>query len=599
MAQLACFFRSCQPTRAGTDAPQILSAEIVVDSSVAEKKSRERLERIVRRHLEHMSDPWKIAQYVDDALQKDRFDEALLLTQKASKDVQVVVSWNHLINYQLGKDNIKGAVRLFNEMKKRGQLPNVQTFTIIFRGCARSNHPKLAIAEAMKHYNMLLSDSRLQPNSTHLNAVLNVCARACDLDSLFLAAESINESTRAPTAYTYTTIFNALRHHALSSVRDVSQEQQQRNVQKAIDRAKGIWTEVVDKWRRGRLVIDEELVCAMGRLLLLSRSRDEKRGILDLLQQSMNIPNLVASPDQHSDALADPDMHNIAAPGSSTPAPVLAPTATATGAAIYAVPGRNTLALVLTILASAKLTTCGIKYWNLMVSHYGIVPDTDNWLRFFGMLKVARASAHAASILDILPAALTHPLPYRIAMEACVRDNVNANAVANADRVLDAMLARLPVPDLQSLRLYLRVALVSHYQLREKAQAGNEAAAKRGYGTQIIAALDRLWEPYKHTHYHYFKASSSTSSSSSSSSAQAQAPGKGARDARGGAPLGETYNGKREVVALARLMFSAFNKVQNERMLPDDEIRKYRPRYAKINREIQAFFSDQRQMRLS
>ena len=106
-------------------------------------------------------------------------------------------------------------------MKKRGQLPNVQTFTVLFRGCARSQHPKLAVAEAVKHYNMLMADKRLQPNSIHLNAVLNVCARAGDLDSMFLIADTVNDSTRAPTAYTYTTILNALRHHAIGEIKDL------------------------------------------------------------------------------------------------------------------------------------------------------------------------------------------------------------------------------------------------------------------------------------------------------------------------------------------------------------------------------------------
>ncbi|KAK5988823.1 Pentatricopeptide repeat-containing protein [Cladobotryum mycophilum] len=552
-----------------TDAPQSLDAKFD-DSAMLERKNRERLERIVKKHLDLMEDPWHIAQYVEQTLKRDRFDEALLLTQKASNDAQVVVAWNHLINYQLNKDRLKPAIKLYNEMKKRGQLPNVQTFTIIFRGCARSNHPKLAVAEAIKHYNILLNDTRLQPNSIHLNAVLNVCARAGDLDSMFLMVDSINDSTRAPTAYTYTTIFNAMRHQAIQNSKDVSEEQQLANVQKIIDRAKSIWTEVIDKWTRGKLVIDEELVCAMGRLLLMSRNREEKRDILDLLQQTMNIPNLAKSPE--TDAYQDPDMQNIAISGVSSK------TVPATKA-VYAIPGRNSLALVLTILASAKLTTCGIKYWNLMVRHYGIVPDSDNWLRLFGMLKVARASAHAASILDILPDAYLGPKPFRIAMETCVRDNINQNAIVNANRVLDSMLNRLTtVPDLHTLRLYLRVALVSHYHMREMAQKGDEAAAKREYGMQITSALARLWDPYKTAHYHYFKVSK-----------------KEART-QGDSGLGELYNDKREVIALARHMFSAFNKVLNERMLPDEDLRELRPIGAKINREIQAFYANREEL---
>ncbi|KAL7786700.1 hypothetical protein V8C37DRAFT_391764 [Trichoderma ceciliae] len=542
-----------------TDAPRSLTLE-PVDSEVSKKRNQERLGRIVKKQLQHMDDPWHIAQYVEDCLAKDRFEEALLLTKLAGKDRQVVVAWNHLINHLLGKQQLRDAIKLYNDMKKRGQLPNVQTFTVIFRGCAQSQHPKLAVAEAVKHYNILLTDKRLQPNSIHLNAVLNVCARAGDLDSMFLIADTVNDSTRAPTSYTYTTIFNALRHQAPRDMDDIAPEQQDANVQKAVDRAKSIWVEVIDKWRRAQLVIDEELVCSMGRLLLLSPKREEKREVLDLLYQTMSIPNLAK--DTGTEAFQDAQMEKIAVTGAAKKMP--------SSRAVYAIPSRNTLALVLTTLASSKLTTCGIKYWNLLVRHYGIVPDNDNWLRMFGMLKVAKASAHASSILSLIPDAYIDAKHYGIAMETCVRDNINPNVVANSNRVLDSMLTRLPVPDLHTLRLYLRVALVSHFQFRERVEKGDPGGAKRDYGLQLTTALAHLWEPYKKTHYHFFKESPKDNDSKPAA----------------------LYNSQREVIALARLMFSTFNKVINEKLLPENDARELRSVGAKINREIQKFYSD-------
>ncbi|KAL7905906.1 hypothetical protein GGI35DRAFT_124837 [Trichoderma velutinum] len=549
------------PSTERTEAPRSLVLE-PVDSDVSKKKDFERLQRIVKKELQHMDDPWKIAQYVERALSNDRFDEALLLTKTAGKDRQVVVAWNHLIDYLLGKQQLKNAIKLFNDMKKRGQLPNAQTFTVIFRGCARSQHPKLAVAEAVKHYNILLSDKRLQPNSIHMNAVLNVCARAGDLDSMFLIADTANDSTRAPTPYTYTTILNALRHQALLVVDDITPEQQAANTQKAVDRAKTIWVEVIDKWRKAQLVIDEELVCSMGRVLLLAPNKEQKKEVLDLLYQTMSIPNLAK--DAGMDAFQDSEMEKIAVTG--------APKKVPSTRAVYAVPGRNTLALVLTTLASSKLTTCGIKYWNLLVRYYGVIPDNDNWLRMFGMLKVAKASGHASSILSLMPDEYIDAKHYRIAMETCVRDNINTNAIDNSNRVLESMLERLPVPDLHTLRLYLRVALVSHFQFRERLKEGDEKdveAAKRDYGLQITTALAHLWEPYKKVHYHFFKEKT-----------------KG-KDASSGA----LYNSQREVIALARHMFSAFNKVLNEKMLDESDEKDLRVVGAKINREIQKFYS--------
>lgn len=78
-------------------------------------------------------DPWHIAKYVEDALKRDAYDEALLLVQKASRKAQITVAWNHLIDYQIQRDRIKEAVKLLNDVsplvprliltREEGQLP--------------------------------------------------------------------------------------------------------------------------------------------------------------------------------------------------------------------------------------------------------------------------------------------------------------------------------------------------------------------------------------------------------------------------------------------------------------------------------------------
>lgn len=110
------------PSIERTDAPQNLVLE-PVDSDVSKKKDFERLQRIVKKELQHMDDPWKIAQYVERALASDRFDEALLLTKTAGKDRQVVVAWNHLINYLLGKQQLKNAIKLYNDVSTLESQP--------------------------------------------------------------------------------------------------------------------------------------------------------------------------------------------------------------------------------------------------------------------------------------------------------------------------------------------------------------------------------------------------------------------------------------------------------------------------------------------
>lgn len=100
-----------------TDAPRNLILE-PIDSEVSKKKNQERLERIVKKELTHMNtdDPWQIAQYVENALAGDRFEEALLLTKTAGKDRQIVVAWNHLIGYLLSKQRLREAIKLYNDV---------------------------------------------------------------------------------------------------------------------------------------------------------------------------------------------------------------------------------------------------------------------------------------------------------------------------------------------------------------------------------------------------------------------------------------------------------------------------------------------------
>jgi hypothetical protein len=252
-------------------------------------------------------------------------------------------------------------------MKKRAQFPNAMTYTTLFRGLAKSQHPKLAVAEAVKQYNNLLKDSRLEPNTTHLNAVLNVCNRAGDLDSMFSIIDTVNDSTRAATAYTYSIIINALRWNTHADLKDLTDEQKEFNIKNALKRAKAIWGEAMAKWRQGRLVIDEELVSSMCRLMLMSSDIADKKEILDIVEQTMNIPNLSRVQERSAVEARKTD-------------PSTGAVAKKDGNGVYATPGNNTLSLLLQVVLKTKQSSIGIKYWNFLVREYGIEPDRDCWV---------------------------------------------------------------------------------------------------------------------------------------------------------------------------------------------------------------------------
>ncbi|QPC78764.1 hypothetical protein HYE68_009516 [Fusarium pseudograminearum] len=543
------------PKQFNKDTPR--SLEDGVENSVSAEKEKLKMERAAKEEMKYLGDdPWKFSQYVRQALEKGRFEEAHYVVQTGSRKLQLVVPWTLLMDYMLQQQQLTKAIRIFNDMKKRAQFPNALTYTTLFRGLARSEHPKLAVAEAVKQYNNLLKDTRLEPNTTHLNAVLNVCNRAGDLDSMFSIVDTINDSTRAATAYTYSIIISALRWNVHKDIKDLTDEQKDFNIRNALQRAKVIWGEAMGKWRQGRLVIDEEFVSSMGRLLLMSSDIADKKEILDIVEQTMNVPNLSKLQERSAADARKTD-------------PKTGAVSKKDGSGVYATPGNNTLSMLLQVVLQTKQSSIGIKYWNFLVREFNMMPDRDCWMRLFSILKQARASAHATEILSIVPQDIIGPRIYRMAMETCIRDNINPNVIKNADRALDNMMQRIKTPDPQTMRLYLTAVQNTHYHLRSRAIDGDVAGAKRAYGIQVTKALDRLWVPYRKLHDHFFR------------------DAKAKTDQDGGI----LYNQQREVIALARIMYGSFNKVIQQEMLPEEDLQKIRPIGGRINREIQAFFA--------
>lgn len=79
-------------------------------------RSPGKLQWATKKELEWTKDPYHIAQNVAKKLEENDFDKALLLTQQASKDKQVIVSWNHLIEYQFQNKRLHAAIKLYNDV---------------------------------------------------------------------------------------------------------------------------------------------------------------------------------------------------------------------------------------------------------------------------------------------------------------------------------------------------------------------------------------------------------------------------------------------------------------------------------------------------
>ncbi|KAK0385770.1 hypothetical protein NLU13_6947 [Sarocladium strictum] len=571
-----------------------------------ERESKEKLaKQYARRKLSRIDDPFHIGQAVTAALREGKFEGALLLTEKASRTMNVVVSWNALIEHQLGKGEIKTALKTFNNMKKRGQMPNVQTFTIIFGGLLNSTNKQLAVAEAVKHYNMLLQDIRLEANIVHTNAVLRLCSQAHDLDQMLLVASSLDNKTRAPDATTYTILLDGIRHKVLAEVKNMEPAESARYRKQMADKAMVLWSEVTRKWKAGRLIVDEKLIVSMARTYPFQEERDTKpedSKILDLLSEMMGIPNYAKFPDWNKTQAELRKAEQVEEADRKKSSKALAASKSRSGVQVQ--PGTRTLGLILEVLGlAARRATLAIKYWNKLVDGFGIRPDQDNYFRMILLLKQTKSSAHIVWLLKNSERSILNAGHFSVALKACINDNVNMNAVRNAQEVLERATEILP-PDHEELmkfhRMYLRVALVSHHAFRQQAMRGKDEAAVKAYGRQIFSALEYLGKPFQKLHQQWFEAAPGSSISDEASAnlsketSKWQPSSKKPNKVHRRAPLsqGQVRNGQREVIALARNMYAAYNKLMLEKMLPGAELAAVRRKAASLNREIQSFYKD-------
>lgn len=454
------------------------------------------------------TDPLQLAESTLGKLKREKFDEALELVRKNSASLECTVPWNHLIDYLCKKSKMNQAIKTYNEMKKRGQVPDGHTYTIIFRGLAASaqTHPT-AVKNALSIYHSMDSPSSpVAPNPIHTNAVLTVCAKANDMDAMFGVAAKLKErGVRAPNSLTYTIMFNAMRSYMRKSSEKLDAEEFQPVRAKMVLDARRMWQDIVRRWRHGDMWIDEEMVCAMGRILMLGGPGD-KNDIPALLRQTMKLPQLLmrnereiaarsapALPEPSFDAWYDEhskddlpeipveaegleEWENIPAslrPSTSSPPkpvlvdqfqPITPPRRSDTrekGLSAFATPGRNTLDLLLDAFPEPKFSVAAMMYWKILTSVHGVEPDTANYHGYLRVLRMARQSDEAARVVKEMAEKpeMLEKGTFRIAMAACVRDKTNPNSFRNAEKIIDVLMKRGGEPDIAMLHSYLDVAL--------------------------------------------------------------------------------------------------------------------------------------------
>lgn len=408
---------------------------------------------------------------------------------------------------------------MFNvsQMKKRAQVPDAYTYTILFRGAADHKDSDHALAKVMNIYQgMLAENSPVKPNTIHMNCILKVCARAGNIDALFgIAAQFARHGITAPNNLSFTIMLNALRQKAVSSSRgSLTPMEKRAQTQDCVARSRDVWADVIDRWRKGDIWIDEELVATMGRLLLHGQE-DDWDDIFSLVEQTMNIPRQIPKLGTPDRARVEPaqqsrEPEQVKAPkkleaDGETPERVLysktedgtamsreafeaikAPVTKEDGIAMYAKPGQNSLSLVLQAALQLNVKAPATAYWNIFTKTYLVQPDGDNFHAYLRVLRLFRASTETVEILSQMSSQNMEVKTFRLAMAACARDKRNPNVFSNAGKVLDIMSKNLPRPDVQALLQYLEVAIDSPPR----------AKIQNAQGEQILRALERLNPPF-------------------------------------------------------------------------------------------------------
>ncbi|KAI9885798.1 MAG: hypothetical protein M1823_002377 [Watsoniomyces obsoletus] len=219
-----------------------------------------------------------------------------------------------------------------------GQLPDAHTFTILLRGLA--DHPQYSSAVRRAkdlYHSMQKANSPVKPSIIHTNAMLKVCARHKDMDTLWNVLEKVPDmGPNSPDAWTWTSILNAMREEIIirplaeegnpsknevmqtenekdSQQQAISKDEQQedadnedemvnggpRNLHEQIKReqtilqARRLWGGIIQRWRRGILHMDAQLVQSMGMILLASSQPRNWDDVFSLVEQTMGIPRMI------------------------------------------------------------------------------------------------------------------------------------------------------------------------------------------------------------------------------------------------------------------------------------------------------------------
>ncbi|CEJ59177.1 hypothetical protein PMG11_07811 [Penicillium brasilianum] len=461
--------------------------------------------RTINMELKWLEDPRDLADRVARILRSGDPAMAAALVRQAQKEGRRCdVAWNHLLSYCMQRGFPQVAFKFYNDMKKRGRMPTSVTYTLMLKGLADAPKSTANVKMAESIYKSI-KNSEVEPSIIHTNAMLAVCDRHNDMESLWrIAGDLPEEGPQAPDMRTYTIILGALQYASRHDIEKLSPHETDKIVERKdqmVMEGKRIWADVLYRWTKDQLQIDNHVVNAMASLLLEGARERDYYDVLALYHQTMGIPIFAKQPAETSKcsrftmfrlAFLRRSQELVSQPAEDVPfvdennqplreEPELEEDMEVEGeeevenfdmifdsvvpkteGLSYLQPGSKELTFIEDVCHRLPQGfAAGYSYWDHLTieSENRFEPDAIAYAQYLRLLRGGRASKRAVQVLQnqALPSGNANEKLFHLAMACCRRDRNNASVLLHANELLDIMHKALVLPDPRVLESYLEL----------------------------------------------------------------------------------------------------------------------------------------------